>query len=71
MTMESYPSAEDKARVEIDTMLEVAGWAVQDARGVHLAAAHGVAVREFIAARRAAGSEAGTSSRGRATIKAS
>src|SRR5712691_501087 len=29
-------------------MLEAAGWAVQDARGANLAAARGVAVREFI-----------------------
>src|SRR6266511_4349324 len=48
MTMESYLSAEDKARVEIDKMLEAAGWAVQDARHVNLAASRGVAVREFI-----------------------
>jgi type I site-specific restriction endonuclease len=27
--MESYLSAEDNARVEIDKMLETAGWAVQ------------------------------------------
>jgi type I restriction enzyme, R subunit len=46
--MESYLSAEDKARVEIDKMLEAAGWAVQDARDVNLAASRGVAVREFI-----------------------
>src|SRR5581483_5906570 len=48
MTMESYLSAEDKARVEIDKMLEAAGWAVQDARDVNLAAGRGVAVREFV-----------------------
>jgi len=48
MTMESYLSAEDKARVEIDKMLEAAGWAVQDARDANLAAARGVAVREFV-----------------------
>jgi type I restriction enzyme, R subunit len=48
MTMESYLSAEDKARVEIDRMLEAAGWAVQDARDANLAAARSVAVREFI-----------------------
>jgi type I restriction enzyme R subunit len=46
--MESYLSAEDKARVEIDRMLDAAGWAVQDARDVNLAAARGVAVREFV-----------------------
>jgi type I restriction enzyme R subunit len=48
MTMESYLSAEAKARVEIDKMLEAAGWAVQDAREGNLAASRGVAVREFI-----------------------
>jgi hypothetical protein len=48
MAMESYLSAKDKARVEIDTMLEAAGWAVQDARDVNPAAARGVAVREFV-----------------------
>jgi type I restriction enzyme R subunit len=48
MLVESYLSAEDKARVEIDKMLEAAGWAVQDARDVNLAAARGVAVREFV-----------------------
>jgi type I restriction enzyme, R subunit len=46
--MGSYLSAEDKARVEIDQMLEAAGWDVQDVRAVNLAAARGVAVREFI-----------------------
>jgi len=46
--MESYLSGEDKARVEIDKMLEAAGWAVQDAREVNLAASQGVAVREFV-----------------------
>ena len=46
--MESYLSAEDKARVEIDKILETAGWAVQDAREVNLAASRGVAVREFV-----------------------
>ena len=29
-------------------MLEAAGWAVQDARAVNLAASRGVAVREFV-----------------------
>jgi type I restriction enzyme R subunit len=48
MAMESYLSAEDKARVEIDKMLDAAGWAVQDAGDVNLAAARGVAVREFV-----------------------
>jgi hypothetical protein len=41
--MKSYLSAEDKARVEIDKMLDVAGWAVQDARDANRAAARGVA----------------------------
>ena len=38
---------EEQARVNIDTLLEQAGWAVQDAAGVNLYAASGVAVREF------------------------
>ncbi len=46
--MEAYLSAEDRARVEIDEMLAAAGWSVQDARRVNLAAARGVAVREFV-----------------------
>jgi type I site-specific restriction endonuclease len=45
MTMESYLSAEDKARVEIDKMLEAAGWAVQDAREANLAAARAIRSR--------------------------
>ena len=44
----AYLSPEDKARVEIDKMREAAGWAVQGARNVNLAAAQGVAVREVI-----------------------
>jgi type I restriction enzyme R subunit len=40
-------SPEQKARRQIDTMLEAAGWAVQDRRGINLAAAPGVAIREF------------------------
>ena len=43
----SYLKPEAGARIEIDRMLEEAGWAVQDARAVNLAASHGVAVREF------------------------
>jgi hypothetical protein len=35
----SYLTAEAQARVPIDEMLDAAGWAVQDARGVNLAAA--------------------------------
>ena len=44
----SYLTPEARARVEIDRMLEAAGWAVQDARAVNLAASRGVAVREFV-----------------------
>lgn len=43
-----YLTAEVQARVQIDRELETAGWAVQDASAVNLAAAQGVAVREFI-----------------------
>jgi type I restriction enzyme, R subunit len=43
-----YLSPEDRARVEIDRMLEAAGWTVQDASKVNLSASRGVAVREFI-----------------------
>lgn len=46
--MLAYLSPEDKARVEIDKMLEAAGWVVQDARGVNLGASRGVAVRELV-----------------------
>jgi len=45
---ESYLTAEARARVQIDQQLQAAGWAVQDADAVNLAAAQGVAVREFI-----------------------
>ncbi|MGH9023390.1 MAG: DEAD/DEAH box helicase family protein, partial [Acidimicrobiia bacterium] len=45
---EPYLTAEARARVQIDRELEAAGWAVQDADAVNLAAAQGVAVREFI-----------------------
>ena len=44
----AYLTPEARARVEIDRMLAAAGWAVQDARAVNLAAARGVAVREFV-----------------------
>jgi len=36
-------------------MLEQAGWVVQDGKQVNLAAAGGVAVREFVLGRRTAG----------------
>ena len=38
---------EQEARVNIDRLLEQAGWAVQDVAAVNLYAAQGVAVREF------------------------
>ena len=43
----SYLTPEARARVEIDRMLDVAGWAVQRGAEVNLAAARGVSVREF------------------------
>jgi type I restriction enzyme R subunit len=46
----AYLSAEDKARVGIDRMLEAAGWVVQDYSAVNLLAGPGVAVREFVLA---------------------
>ena len=44
----SYLTPEARARIEIDRMLAAAGWAVQNASQVNLAAARGVAVREFV-----------------------
>jgi type I restriction enzyme R subunit len=38
---------EQKARVEIDEMLEAAGWVVQDFKEMDLTAGRGIAVREF------------------------
>ena len=38
---------EQKARIHIDTLLEQAGWAVQDAGSVKIHARRGVAIREF------------------------
>ena len=38
---------EQKARAQIDSLLDQAGWAVQDADAVNISAARGVAVREF------------------------
>ena len=38
---------EEQARVNIDNLLEQAGWVVQDAGAVHLYVSSGVAVREF------------------------
>jgi type I restriction enzyme, R subunit len=47
---DAYLSPEDRARIQIDEMLDAAGWAVQAASSVNLAAAQGVAVREFVLA---------------------
>ena len=41
------PPAEQRAREQIDSQLEAAGWAVQDHDRMNLAASKGVAVREF------------------------
>ena len=38
---------EERARVNIDKLLEQAGWTVQDAAAINLYASSGVAVREF------------------------
>ena len=42
-----YLGPEARARIEIDARLEAAGWVVQDYARANLAAARGVAVREF------------------------
>ncbi|HVV58959.1 MAG TPA: DEAD/DEAH box helicase family protein [Gaiellaceae bacterium] len=47
---EDYLAREARARMAIDRMLALAGWAVQDADAVNLSAARGVAVREFVLA---------------------
>jgi type I restriction enzyme R subunit len=44
----AYLTPEAKARVRIDEMLDAAGWSVQHAGQANLAAARGVAVREFV-----------------------
>lgn len=41
-------TSEARARVEIDRMLDAAGWAVQNAARANLSRARGVAVREFV-----------------------
>lgn len=41
-------SPEQEAREEIDRLLRLAGWVVQDRREVNLSAGRGVAVREFL-----------------------
>jgi len=38
---------EEKARITIDKLLELAGWKVQDYKELNLSASTGVAVREF------------------------
>jgi len=38
---------EQEARLQIDALLEAAGWQIQDAKGAHIHAARGVAIREF------------------------
>jgi type I restriction enzyme R subunit len=40
-------TSEQKAREEIDRLLEAAGWQVQDAKAANLHAGLGVAIREF------------------------
>jgi Type I restriction enzyme R protein N terminus (HSDR_N) len=44
----SYLTSEARARVQIDRMLELAGWIVQSANQANLNAGRGVAVREFV-----------------------
>jgi len=39
---------EEQARQKIDTLLEQAGWVVQDRNRLNLGANPGVAVREFV-----------------------
>lgn len=41
------PYPEDQARENIDRMLSMSGWAVQDPGNVHLAAYRGLAIRNF------------------------
>jgi type I restriction enzyme R subunit len=40
-------TAEQRARANIDKLLEQAGWSVQDLKAANLLAARGVALREF------------------------
>jgi type I restriction enzyme, R subunit len=40
-------SPEELARKKIDTLLETAGWVIQDREGINVSAARGVAIREF------------------------
>lgn len=43
-----YVKPEEKARMQIDEMLQAAGWAVQDYKNVNLFERQGVAVRELV-----------------------
>ncbi|MGN6243225.1 MAG: type I restriction endonuclease subunit R [Motilibacteraceae bacterium] len=45
-----YLTPEARARLDIDDMLEVAGWVIQNRDELNLAAGRGVAVREFLLA---------------------
>lgn len=45
--MSAQLNPEQQARVEIDRMLEAAGWVIQDYKHADIAAAPGVAIREF------------------------
>ena len=45
---DKYLTPEARARVDIDEMLEAAGWAIQDRDELNLHAGRGVAVREFL-----------------------
>jgi len=47
MTPPNPKHPEQRARRQIDAMLTAAGWAIQDRKDINLAAAPGVAVREF------------------------
>jgi type I restriction enzyme R subunit len=45
---DKYLTPEARARVDIDRMLEAAGWVIQDRHEIDLYASSGVAVREFL-----------------------
>ena len=47
MTANNVPAPEQQARRQIDAMLVASGWDVQDRAAMNLAAAPGVAIREF------------------------
>lgn len=47
MTPNSNLNPEAEARLVIDAMLSASGWVVQDFKKIALAAARGVAVREY------------------------